>query len=258
MLKTLKDQHNCHRIYNNKETKVKWIASKFEKLVKSNPNVDVKVKGDLLRENYKMSVEIQRLYRAKHRALKELAKVHANCFGYLMRNLTFMSDRQKGVIAALELHFPFAHRRYYARYIYANFKLTYKGDHYKKLFWRAARSSNVYDFKSAMEEIGIINPAAKKWLKEIDSQHWNFKAYESPRTVQPGRHKKQRKKKPDEAPKRSSTVICKLCHQVGHNKRFCQRRNENQTQGGSVGASYSHQPNQTPPPQSQVTQQLFD
>ena len=27
------------------------------------------------------------------------------------RNLTFMSDRQKGVIVALQIHFPFAHRR---------------------------------------------------------------------------------------------------------------------------------------------------
>ncbi|TXG72092.1 hypothetical protein EZV62_000671 [Acer yangbiense] len=133
-------QHDCHRVYNKKEAKVKWIASKFEKLVKSNPSIDVNVIGDLLREKYKVSVEIQRLYRAKHRALKELAKNHANCFRYLRRyaymlsqsnpsvtvhictqdpqptfqmiNLTFMFDRQKGVIAALELYFPFAHRRF--------------------------------------------------------------------------------------------------------------------------------------------------
>ncbi|KAK0608510.1 hypothetical protein LWI29_031788 [Acer saccharum] len=285
MLKTLKDQHDCHRVYNNKEAKVKWIASKFEKLVKSNPNVDVKVIGDLLRENYKVSVDIHKHYRAKHRALKELEKEHANCFWYLRkyayilnqsnpgvsihictqdpqptfqriflsfepqkvgflegcrpfigvdgchlkgpfggvllsavsldansglfplavciceketqeswewflnnlkiylnypvgRNLTFMSDRQKGVITALQLHFPFAHRRYCARHIYANFKLSYKGDHYKKLFLRATRSSNVFDFKSAMEEIGIINPAAKKWLEEIDSGHWSRFAFD--------------------------------------------------------------------------------
>ncbi|KAK0607527.1 hypothetical protein LWI29_016242 [Acer saccharum] len=81
-----------------------------------------------------------------------------------------------------------------------------------------------------------------------------------PRTTQPGRPKKPRKREPDEAPKvgRSGTVVCKLCKQVGHNKRSCQRRHDNQIEGGSVGASSSHQPNQTPPPQSQVTQQLFD
>ncbi|KAK1553838.1 hypothetical protein Q3G72_004277 [Acer saccharum] len=197
MIKTLLNHHDCHRVYNNKEAKVKWIASKFEK-----PSIE----------------------------LKELANEHANCFGYLMRptwrstalssvslvansglfplafciceketqdswewflndlkdflncptnrNLTFMSDRQKGVIAALEIHFPFVHRRYCARHIYANFKLTYKGDHYKKLFWRATRSFNIYDFKSSMEDIGIINPVAKKWLEEIDPQHWSRFAYD--------------------------------------------------------------------------------
>ncbi|KAK2634414.1 hypothetical protein Ddye_029206 [Dipteronia dyeriana] len=31
------------------------------------------------------------------------------------RNLTFISDRQKGVITALEIHFPFAHRRVFCR-----------------------------------------------------------------------------------------------------------------------------------------------
>ncbi|KAK3198161.1 hypothetical protein Dsin_021576 [Dipteronia sinensis] len=47
-----------------------------------------------------------------------------------------------------------------------------------------------------------------------------------PHSVQPGRPKKQRKSEPDKAPKvgRSGTVICKLCHQAGHNKRSCQRR----------------------------------
>ncbi|KAK3223497.1 hypothetical protein Dsin_010522 [Dipteronia sinensis] len=62
-----------------------------------------------------------------------------------------MSDRQNGVIATLEVHFPFAHRRYCARHIYVNFKFTYKGNHYKKLFWTTARSPNIYDFNAAME-----------------------------------------------------------------------------------------------------------
>ncbi|KAK3185131.1 hypothetical protein Dsin_032417 [Dipteronia sinensis] len=89
-----------------------------------------------------------------------------------------MSDRQKGVIAVLELHFPFAHRRYCARHIYANFKLSYKGGHYKKLLWRAARSSNIYVSNVAMEEICVIKIATKKWLEEIDPQHWSRFAYD--------------------------------------------------------------------------------
>ncbi|TXG69480.1 hypothetical protein EZV62_004415 [Acer yangbiense] len=157
MIKTLSDHHDYHRVYNNKEAKVKWITSKFEKLVKSNSSIDVNVIGDLLKENYTVSVDMYKLYRAKHRALKELANEHANCFGYLRcglfplavcicenetqdslewflnnlkfflnyptnRNLTFMSDKQNGVIAALQIHFPFAHRRYCVRHTYAQFQ----------------------------------------------------------------------------------------------------------------------------------------
>ncbi|KAK1577047.1 hypothetical protein Q3G72_018627 [Acer saccharum] len=98
MIKTLVDQHDCHRIYNNKEAKVKWISSKFEKLVKCNPSIDVKVIGDLLRENYKVSVNIHKLYRAKHRALKELAKEHANCFGNLRRHAYVLNQTNPGVV----------------------------------------------------------------------------------------------------------------------------------------------------------------
>ncbi|KAK2644275.1 hypothetical protein Ddye_019470 [Dipteronia dyeriana] len=264
------------RIYNNKEAKVKWIASKFENLVKGNPSISIKVISDLLREKYKVSVDIQRLYKAKKRALEGLAKDHAKAFakvrryaymvnqsnhgstvhistqqpyptfhriflsfeaqklgflegcrpfigvdgchlkgpyeGVLLsavsleansglfpiavciceketqsswewflnnlkihlkypsdRNLTFMSDRQKGVIHALQ---------YYARHIYANFRLTYKGDHFKKPFWRASRSSNVFDFKETMDEIGAINLVAKSWLQEIEPKHWSRYAYD--------------------------------------------------------------------------------
>ncbi|TXG72109.1 hypothetical protein EZV62_000688 [Acer yangbiense] len=253
MIKTLVDEHECHRVYNNKEAKVKWIASKFENLVKANPSIDIKVLGDLLRENYRVSVDVQRLYNAKKKALAGLAKDHAKCFGLLKRyaymvnqtnprsavhictqdpqptfqrmflsfeaqkfgflegcrpfigvdgchlkgpleecyclqwpwmqtihlkypssrNLTFMSDRQKGVIQALELHFPFAKRRYCTRHIFANFRLLYKGEHYKKLFWRATRSCTEFDFNEAMNEIGAIDPVAKSLLQNIKTEHWS-------------------------------------------------------------------------------------
>ncbi|KAK2651519.1 hypothetical protein Ddye_011375 [Dipteronia dyeriana] len=95
ILKILSDQHDCHRVYNNKDAKVKWIASKFEKLVKSNPCIDVKMIDDLLRESYKVSVDIR--YRAKNKALKELAKDHAKCFGYLRRYAYILNQSNPGV-----------------------------------------------------------------------------------------------------------------------------------------------------------------
>ncbi|KAK3188504.1 hypothetical protein Dsin_028065 [Dipteronia sinensis] len=79
-------------VYNNKETKVKWIASKFENLVKTNQTVSVKVICDLLRENYRVSVDFQRLYNSKKRTLAGLAKDHAKCFG-LLRKYAYMVNQ---------------------------------------------------------------------------------------------------------------------------------------------------------------------
>ncbi|TXG58588.1 hypothetical protein EZV62_016417 [Acer yangbiense] len=85
MIKTSMDEHECHRVYNNKEAKMKCLAFKFENLVRTNPSVSIKVIYDLLRENYRVSVDVQRLYNAKKKALAGLAKDHANVFGLLGR-----------------------------------------------------------------------------------------------------------------------------------------------------------------------------
>ncbi|KAK1558913.1 hypothetical protein Q3G72_008201 [Acer saccharum] len=81
-----------------------------------------------------------------------------------------------------------------------------------------------------------------------------------PRTVQPGKPKIQRKREPDKGPKggKSRIVTCKLCNQVGHNKRTCKSKKNktNETlsshqpiqQQSTVQASSS----QPPPTQTQM------
>ncbi|KAK2647227.1 hypothetical protein Ddye_022422 [Dipteronia dyeriana] len=78
---------------------------------------------------------------------------------------------------------------------------------------------------------GTIHPIPdqKRWpevpaylLIEGQTEH----IYPPPSTVQPGRPKTQRKREPDEGPKggKSGTVTCKLCSQVGYNKRTCKNK----------------------------------
>ena len=45
-----------------------------------------------------------------------------------------MSDRQKGILNALDNVFPHGLKRYYCRHIYANFKETFPGVLLKKPF----------------------------------------------------------------------------------------------------------------------------
>ena len=65
ILKTLVDKHDCHRVYYNSEAKVKWIASRIESLVKSNPIVSAKLLGDLLLGRYNVAVDMKKLYNVK-------------------------------------------------------------------------------------------------------------------------------------------------------------------------------------------------
>ncbi|TXG61142.1 hypothetical protein EZV62_012505 [Acer yangbiense] len=202
---TLVDKHDYHRVYNNSEAKVKWIASKVESLVKSNPTVSVKLLSDLLLERYNVTVDIKKLYNVKHRVMSQLRSEHNSAFRYLRqyaytlnetnhgttihikvqkplntfhRHLCFMSDRQKGLIKALETHFSFATTRYCARHIDANFRSSYPGDNYKKMFWKSSRSSNLFHFNAALDSIGEVDTKANEWLQKIDPHYWSRFAYD--------------------------------------------------------------------------------
>ncbi|KAK2645759.1 hypothetical protein Ddye_020954 [Dipteronia dyeriana] len=89
------------------------------------------------------------------------------------RHLCFMPDRQKGLIKALAKHFPTASKRFFASYIYANLRRSYCDDSFKKLFWRANRSTNIYDFNTTLKDIGEIKVGVKEWLAEIKPYLWS-------------------------------------------------------------------------------------
>ena len=60
-VKTYKSEHTCHRIYKSKDARSKWIAGKFQALVKSNPGIQAGVLSDLLRDQFSVVVDTQRL-----------------------------------------------------------------------------------------------------------------------------------------------------------------------------------------------------
>ncbi|KAL5784377.1 hypothetical protein ACOSQ2_006769 [Xanthoceras sorbifolium] len=119
---------------------------------------------------------------------------------FLKKSLCFMSDRQKGVLSALEMQFPFATTRFCARHIYANFRLKHSGQKLKTLFWMCSRSSNfrlkhsgqklktlfwmcsrssnLFEFNDAMAEIGRVNIDARTWLDKINPIHWSRHAFD--------------------------------------------------------------------------------
>ncbi|CAN1142449.1 hypothetical protein LINPERHAP2_LOCUS13091 [Linum perenne] len=88
---------------------------------------------------------------------------------------TFMSDRQKGLINALNTLYPHAEHRFCVRHMYVNFSGKFgRAKYLKDLVWGAARSTYETEFQSwmnLMEKEGLKyqpdkpNPHKNQWCK---------------------------------------------------------------------------------------------
>ncbi|XP_071709360.1 uncharacterized protein [Rutidosis leptorrhynchoides] len=89
-------------------------------------------------------------------------------------NFTFMSDRQKGLIHAVEKVFPCAEHRFCLRHIHENMKKKWGGLVCKKQLWNCASATTVPQFEKAMLEMKGLNAACWKYLADIQPKHWGM------------------------------------------------------------------------------------
>ncbi|XP_043805062.1 uncharacterized protein LOC122721398 [Manihot esculenta] len=88
--------------------------------------------------------------------------------------LTFMSDRQKGLIQAVNNWFPEACHRFCARHMFNNFKKQYPGLGLKQEFWNAARATHGYEFWEAMKMIKRVKDGEPfDWLLKVPMSQWS-------------------------------------------------------------------------------------
>ncbi|KAI3509487.1 hypothetical protein L1887_24793 [Cichorium endivia] len=88
------------------------------------------------------------------------------------RGLVIISDQHKGLLEAVKDILPHVEHRQCARHIYANFRKTYTGLEFKRLFWAAAMSCVEGDFNRHMNEIKKISPTAFEYLKSKEPKTW--------------------------------------------------------------------------------------
>ncbi|XP_012833671.1 PREDICTED: uncharacterized protein LOC105954545 [Erythranthe guttata] len=65
---------------------------------------------------------------------------------------TVMSDKQKGLIDAVETLMPNCEHRFCVMHLYSNFKLSHRRLALKNILWNAARASRVVDFERIMRD----------------------------------------------------------------------------------------------------------
>ncbi|KAL0283832.1 UNVERIFIED_CONTAM: hypothetical protein Sangu_2865300 [Sesamum angustifolium] len=156
---------------------------------------------------------------------------------------TFMSDRQKGLVETINEVVPHAINRRCARHIYANFRSQFAGTALKRVWdisgipCRHAAlgiSHRREDLDSYCDSRFFKENYMKAYKYSIhpvpDQTFWPHGADVTPTLLppiikrMPGRPKKSRRKEQGEetnAIRRSNMVKCKVCNELGHNRRTC-------------------------------------
>ncbi|XP_071726929.1 uncharacterized protein [Rutidosis leptorrhynchoides] len=87
-------------------------------------------------------------------------------------NFTFISDRQKGLINAVERIYPSAKHRFCLRHLQQNMKKNWNGKAYKDHLWRCATTTTVPKFELCMQDLRRFNKGCWDYLVKIKPQHW--------------------------------------------------------------------------------------
>ncbi|XP_066161061.1 uncharacterized protein [Oryza sativa Japonica Group] len=87
-----------------------------------------------------------------------------------------MTDKQKGLIPAVQQIFPDSEHRFCVRHLYSNFQVHFKGENLKNQLWACARSSSEVEWNANMEEMKSLNQDAYEWLQKMPPKTW-VKAY---------------------------------------------------------------------------------
>ncbi|KAL5810396.1 hypothetical protein ACOSQ4_026964 [Xanthoceras sorbifolium] len=95
------------------------------------------------------------------------------------RTVCFITDRQKGITAALEQCWPRYILRYCGRHILQNLMAIYKIDYLRDLFWPATRSHNAADFVAAMGNVRETSEEAYNYLAKIPAKQWSVHAFDT-------------------------------------------------------------------------------
>ncbi|WVZ99234.1 hypothetical protein U9M48_044563 [Paspalum notatum var. saurae] len=85
---------------------------------------------------------------------------------------TIMTDKQKGLIPAVQQVFPESEHRFCVRHLYANFQEKFKGEILKNQLWTCARSSSVAQWTKNMEAMKDLDQKAYEWLSNMAPNTW--------------------------------------------------------------------------------------
>ncbi|KAL5819097.1 hypothetical protein ACOSQ4_022939 [Xanthoceras sorbifolium] len=84
------------------------------------------------------------------------------------RRVTFITDRQKGVLSAIERHWSTSSNRYCVRHLIANMQMRYKDQLTANYTWEAANASNRLSFMECMAKLKEVHADAHDYMMGIN------------------------------------------------------------------------------------------
>ncbi|KAL0322201.1 UNVERIFIED_CONTAM: hypothetical protein Scaly_2516500 [Sesamum calycinum] len=80
---------------------------------------------------------------------------------------SFMPDKQKGLVGALQELFPNAEHRFCVRHLHSNFKtFGFRGLAFKNGLWKAARATTINQFNQRMQELKDLDEGFFAWFSD--------------------------------------------------------------------------------------------
>ncbi|XP_010453811.1 PREDICTED: uncharacterized protein LOC104735682 isoform X1 [Camelina sativa] len=89
-----------------------------------------------------------------------------------MPRLTILSERQSGIVEAVETHFPTAFHGFCLRYVSENFRDTFKNTKLVNIFWNAVYALTAAEFESKINEMVEISQDVVAWFDLFPPHLW--------------------------------------------------------------------------------------
>ncbi|XP_071912366.1 uncharacterized protein [Coffea arabica] len=92
---------------------------------------------------------------------------------------TFISDRQKSLVYAIEELFPESEHRFCLKHMFKNFKQRFKNQDLRDMFWKVAAAANMPEHETALANLARADRqegdklTAAEWFKRLPPKLWS-------------------------------------------------------------------------------------
>ncbi|KAI9194463.1 hypothetical protein LWI28_006266 [Acer negundo] len=156
LLKTLNDNHTCHRVQKNRLASACWLSKRYTKALKPGGNFNFRDFMGKVIKDYILTLSRSQVYRAKNKAGEIIIGSLYAQYGKLRDYAEELKRFNPGLVEAINELLKGSEHRFCVRHMYANFKKKFKDDLIRNKVWQAAKASAEEEWKDIMEKIKII------------------------------------------------------------------------------------------------------